>query len=401
MFGPLVVFGDEVIVFSDKASIHGKGEPVLAWQRWYERTVAESIKQLAGAIRPLTDPLASVYVDGRATQAFPFTLPAPEKRRLHLIAVVHPDRNPKAQPQNWPGLSFDSAVLGAESPFRVGRLAAKSLPVHLFDGKTLEDLLQELDTVADFVGYLKRRQAAIESTANLAFAEHDLLALSLSNRDSREWGPIPLPAPDVDGVVRIPSGLWDAYLSSKRTIHRKTADEQSRVIDRLIEHFHEEYIEGRTEHQRPQTFDSHERALRLLASESRFGRRIIAAVFYEIFQETEQHTTWASTVPSRDVPGLRYVLYTYPASSPESNAHYEQALMHHLQARIFVARSQFQADVIIGIGLPNRTVDTNLKMMAVFDGTGWTDEDQKAAERLQVEDWIFKELVPVHHHHVL
>src|SRR5437660_5847188 len=140
----LVVFGDEVIVFSDKASIHGKGEPVLAWQRWYERTVAESIKQLAGAIRPLTDPLASVYVDGRATQAFPFTLPAPEKRRLHLIAVVHPDRNPKAQPQNWPGLSFDSAVLGAESPFRVGRLAAKSLPVHLFDGKTLEDLLQEL-----------------------------------------------------------------------------------------------------------------------------------------------------------------------------------------------------------------------------------------------------------------
>lgn len=398
----LVVFGNDLIVFSDKASSFKPNKLTLAWSRWYGRTVAKSVKQLAGAVRTLTDPMGCVFVDDLAMKAFPFSFPTVENRRLHLIAVTHPDHTPSKSIDSWPGLIFDADVDGPEQPFHVGKLLAKKTLVHLFDGKSLENILTELDTIADFVGYLERRQAAIEQNNRLVFKEEDLLALSLSVRNSVRWEPIPMPLPDVDGVIRIPLGLWDLYRSSDESSRREITNRQSYTIDKLIEHFHTEYVEGRFLHHAPQTFDSHEQALRLLASESRFGRRIISNELYDILDEQEQHTFWASTVTSRDVPGLRYVWLTYPA--PPAGVHIDDAeryLIHHLKEHIYVARSLFQADVILGIALPNREAAINSILITVFDGTKWNDEAQIGAESLRTERGIFGQLVEMQRHHVI
>ena len=72
----VVVFGNDVIVFSDKASAYRYEAGGIGWERWFRRTIDASIRQLSGASRILADGNALVYVDDRASQAFPFALPA-------------------------------------------------------------------------------------------------------------------------------------------------------------------------------------------------------------------------------------------------------------------------------------------------------------------------------------
>jgi hypothetical protein len=52
----LVVCGDDVLIFSDKAITWSSGADVkVAWPRWYRRAIGESAAQINGAVRTLRD----------------------------------------------------------------------------------------------------------------------------------------------------------------------------------------------------------------------------------------------------------------------------------------------------------------------------------------------------------
>src|SRR5262249_10845593 len=159
----------DVIVFSDKASVYRDDERTIGWDRWYRRTVADSVKQLSGAHRILTQANSAIYVDEHASQALPFELPASAQRRIHLVAVARPELEDVAR---WPGLVFDSAASPAK-PFRIGQLQVRDRPVHVFDALSMGTLLAELDTISDFVAYLYRREQVITRSISTTFHEFD------------------------------------------------------------------------------------------------------------------------------------------------------------------------------------------------------------------------------------
>ncbi|HEV3051879.1 MAG TPA: hypothetical protein VGX50_16345 [Longimicrobium sp.] len=401
----VVVFGSEILVFSDKASRFQPVEIGLAWQRWYQRTVLESLKQLEGAVRHLTDPAATIFVDERANEALPFALPPVQDRRLHLIGVVHPDLEPLQIPPEFAGCFFDASVAGDERPFGVGVVRAKGHFVHILEGSVLEILLEELDTVSDFVAYLRQCEQAIASREVLVFRELDLLACALETRGAYAWAPLELPSPSEDRTTIVEPGLWEEYDQSASTVARRESNRASYLIDRLIEHFHREYVAKRYLQASRPTYATHEYALRLLASESRFGRRIIAAAFYEIWNEKDQHTFWATTVESSEMEGVRYVWLTYPpfpGNLPVSQV--EAAILVHLQEHVFVARAFFPARLVIGIALPNPAAAKEAVLesvdITVLDGTKWDDEAQAGAEVLARERNIFQNLQAVHRFHI-
>jgi hypothetical protein len=388
----LVVFGRDILVFSDKASDYQGGDPGTAWRRWYQRTVTESLKQLKGAVRQLTSPGAKVFVDPRAGHALPFSLPPVEERRLYLIGTVCPARVPEEWPAEFGGVVFDSTIAGDEKPFAVSALKVMGQIVHLFEGKTLELLLKELDTVADFVEYLRRRETAITQRRALRFEESDLLALALEARGPESWAPIRLPEPNQDGITTVPTGLWKAYSGGTVAERRRVDNRLSYNIDRLIEHFHGEYVANRYLQPAVPTYESHEQALRILASESRFGRRLIAGALNEIMTELDQETFWAATVASRDVPGTRYVWLTYPRAKSLRLEEMEAYVLHHLKEHVFVARAIFPAHRVVGIALPNPEARTQSYFMTILDGTKWDEEAQAGAEKLIAEGGIFADL---------
>src|ERR1700730_2494114 len=99
-----------------------------------------------------------------------------------------------------------------------------------------------------------------------------------------------LPAPRAYGLVfpqpaapaAIPEGLWEDPYAVQCRDQSRAANRPSYAIDRLIDHFHTEYVSGRVLQEQSFPFEAHEEALRNMARESRFGRRIIATEMFDI-----------------------------------------------------------------------------------------------------------------------
>ena len=84
-------------------------------------------------------------------------------------------------------------VSGSTSqPFEIEKIEIKDAVVHLFDGPTINLLLETLDTAPDFVAYLKGREAALRGAGTYKFVERDLLGAALIG-----WDHDPLGRPSV------------------------------------------------------------------------------------------------------------------------------------------------------------------------------------------------------------
>jgi hypothetical protein len=389
----IVVCGDDVIVFSDKASVYRHDDQMIGWNRWYRRAVTESVKQLSGAYRLLTDEKPAIYLDERASQAFPFALPSTRQRRLHLVAVARAEMESLAQ---WPGLSFDNTA-GPQKPFCIGLLKVRHRLVHVFDSLTLDVLLAELDTISDFIGYLYRREKAITCSASVRFRELDLLMLYLLERSNGQWG---LVFPQRAAPAAIPEGLWEDPYAVQCRDQSRAANRPSYAIDRLIDHFHTEYVSGRELQEQSFPCEAREKALRNMARESRFGRRIIATEIFDILNEADQ-TFWASTIESSEFPGVRYVWLAYPQPSQGTDEDtFVQIVLNHLKDHIYVARSIFTSALTIGVTFPNRAAIANSYFLVTHDGTNWTEDAQRGAEALRREQGIFRNLYSLTRQHI-
>jgi hypothetical protein len=389
----LVVFGNDLVIFSDKQSTYR--DDSHGWRRWYRRTITESIKQLSGAYRFLSADTPAIYVDDRASRAFPFKLPASDQCRIHLVAVARVAREGTG-PNRWTGLQFDNTISGFGKPFCLGPLKVQNHLVHVFDAETLEAILAELDTISDFIWYLNRRERAI-ATPNACFRELDLLMLSLFERSEGQWGLLL----DVNDESGIPEGLWTDAYSTECRIRSQRDNRPSYTIDKLIEFFHAEYIENRLLQDENFPFAAHEQALRYLASENRFSRRIIATELFGILDEPDQSTFWAVTVESFNAAGIRYVWLVYP---PTPTGMDDDAvgsfLVNYLKDHVYVARSIFAASLIIGVAVPNRSIAKGSYLLVVFDGTHWTENAQKGAEELRAKQGIFANIEAVTRRHI-
>ena len=88
------------------------------------------------------------------------------------------------------------------APFTVGQVNPSKGFVHVFDDVTLDIILQNLDTIADFTHYLKDKENLFLNYSQIHCAgEEDFLGFYLENIDEEEnfyrrlyatpWPPIP------------------------------------------------------------------------------------------------------------------------------------------------------------------------------------------------------------------
>lgn len=185
----LVIFGDDVLLFSDKECAFPEDDNVkVAWARWYKRAIGKSAKQLVGASNALRRHTTRLFSDAACKKPLPLSLPKPDRMRIHLVAVAHGSVG--AAQRYWeayggtPG-STGSLMLNTElisnnhelKPFQIGWPSGKDCFIHVLDSLTLGLLLKELDTVADFTDYLEKKEALLKSSGCefLIPGEEDLL----------------------------------------------------------------------------------------------------------------------------------------------------------------------------------------------------------------------------------
>src|SRR5262249_25314930 len=86
----LVVFGEHIIIFSDKSCLYPEGDNAdLNWKRWFKRAIYKSAEQLWGAERWIRNHPNRLFLDPACTQTFPIALPDLSKAIFHRILVAH------------------------------------------------------------------------------------------------------------------------------------------------------------------------------------------------------------------------------------------------------------------------------------------------------------------------
>jgi hypothetical protein len=344
----LVVFGDDVVVFSDKhCEYKDTGDDSVDWKRWYRRAIQKSVNQLAGAASFVERFPHRLFLDRDCSTPLPRTLPRAEKRRFHLVAVTRGSREACERffaGQSIGSLRFIGDLCGDSAPFSIGPIWSQHGLVHVFDEHTLDAVFAELDTVADFVQYLSKREALARRVSPIVMAdgEEQLLARYLKSMVDGEHD-FAIEAL-IDGqpvtMVYISEGEWEAYVKNPQYLSKKSADEVSYFWDELIERFARLGRPDLVPLPGLRAMEDTEPALREMAAESRFSRRILAGSLVDLLQRLtpDQARTRVFVSPSTEERAYVFLAAPFRQSEFASYDEYRQSRAMKLAAYVSVAR---------------------------------------------------------------
>ncbi|MFV5689073.1 hypothetical protein ACM55M_10665 [Flavobacterium sp. ZT3R25] len=251
------------------------------YSRYFKRTIDKAVKQIHGAERKLFSNERDIYLKHPNKQLERF--PKEKIDNIHRI-IVNLGEGVKFYPfsQETKGKNF----------------------VSLFDKDAFETIVNELDTIPDFIEYLKKRELLFADktvtvlpgeendfpieTATQFFeyeqeqpsrvdkmsilisgTEHDLLGNYLKNERTF---PEDIKSKEYNGMFIQLDGNWEDFKSNKQVVLKKKLDKNSYFLDELV----------KREVLSKSNPDSEELAIAIL-SFNRFNRRIISNNFLEFF----------------------------------------------------------------------------------------------------------------------
>lgn len=242
--------------------------------------------------------------------------------------------------------------------------------VHVFDERSFSLAVQALDTITDFVAYLRAKEELATRVQSLAVegGEENLLAVYLHR--GRKF-------PSDTDHVRVPDGLWDAFVQNPAVQRKGDADRVSYSWDRLVEYFGRHALAGTFEV--GNVLSNDELALRAMARENRVMRRALAASFLE-FVTLAQEGKVGSRM-HRSESGIVYVFLNSPPSQSRD------LRFKTLELRCFVARAHYQdSDTVIGLGVNVKPAAEGYAEDIVYlHLPEWTDAHQQQADLIQQE----------------
>lgn len=389
----LIVFGDDVLIFSDKhIEFSDSGKLDVNWKRWLRRAVMKSADQLHGAEKWLRKYPNRIYLDRKCTKPFPLPLPPPERACYHRIAVTRGSRDACARYYSDQGTSSLRISSDTQSPlpFTIGRVQPDKPYVHVLDEFTLDAILHELDTIYDLVAYLRKKEKLLTNASRIIVAtgEEQLLAIYLTNLNAEGDHDIVLPhdAMTADGIM-FDEGFWEDMVRNPQYAAKKQADQVSYAWDRLIEQFIK-YASPRTVGIEIDTGPSYmERALRIMAGEPRLRRRQLGDALIDAIR-TSSGKRLARFVASNDYPDIAYIFLVLPNKEKLPYDEYRQYRVALLWAYCKVAKLRApHAKHIVGIAVdsPDSERPGGSEDLVYLDVHDWTADHAAEARNLQQE----------------
>ncbi|MGX5858269.1 hypothetical protein ACWKW6_31725 [Dyadobacter jiangsuensis] len=393
----LVVVGDEIVIFSDKHCAYGAAaDQELNWKRWFSKAVLASAKQLWGAESWIKRSPDRLYLDAKCTVNFPLQITLGPNTRFHLVLVAHGSSEACKAAIGGSGSHIIFTKLRTAQdhsrPFCIGDISGNKTFLHVLDDISLELLLTNLDTITDFVGYLVKREKLLRSEfLTMALGEEELLADYLSFLNEQEEHDFDYPAQTHSGVIRMfDEGAWEDFQQNPRRRNQLQADKISKFWDNLIEEFSRHAWHGTQQYVSEGGFTDAERAIRLMAQETRFARRYLSNAIIDMFSKVPKNMRMLRFLQPGRNKNVIYVFGLFPHFDAERDSSYDEyreSRRFFMSSACQVATLEFtEAKYIIGIGmesgydLSNRSED-----LIVLDCNDWNDDFKKEALRLQQE----------------
>ncbi len=336
----LVVFENCILIISVKDIVYKPTEDLqTGYDRWNKAAIEKSIKQLKGAKRFLETVNEVKSKDGRVV----FSLPPKKDRKYYFITIS----------------------LGAK------REIPLSLPildevVHFFDDYNLDIIFSELDTISDFIEYMQKKETFLAEIKKIVIgAEEDLLALYLFN--NRKF-------PIKSELMIIEDGIWKGFSKKPEYLGKKHIDKVSYIWDSIIEeliNLRDPSMKNILGYSDPKNVDV-ENALRILAKENRFSRRILSEEFLDFIN--------VKRIASRVVESVNGIVYVFLKKPIEIDRLERQ---RELYARCFIVRHKINRNaIVIGIATENDISVGHSFDLIYFERKDWSKEDQQLAEKM-------------------
>ncbi len=395
----LVVCGKDIIIFSDKScEFPNTGDVDNDWCRWYKKAIHKSARQLFGAERWLKEFPERIFLNAECSEPFPFPIDDVENCRFHRVAVALGAQDRSKEHLGGSGsLSLIPGidVLNEEyTPFAVGKINADKGIVHVLDDTTLDIILEELDTISDFVAYLTKKEQLLEADQLCeAVGEEDLLACYLAYASAGEHA---FPVPDGGDRFSVAQGMYSQYKALPEYTRKKEANRVSYLWDSIIDQFGNHALNG-TLVDADGTLQDAERALRHMAREDRTSRRGLSEGMREHMMRSMSiqeigtrsmvapdctRTTYIYTLIPRDYGSLKDECYDY----------YRGFRRAYLQAYCFVFAWRHKTiERIIGIATESgHPVVSGSHDLVFMQHNEWTHKDEEYVQKA-LDFWGFQQ----------
>lgn len=392
----LVVFENKILIFSDKnISFNSEIDTRVAWKRWFKRAVLKSSKQLFGAESWLRNNPDRVYIDKKCNTPFPIELNK-EDYEIHLIAVTYNTAENAAQ--EWGGGSsgtflqiyhYDQKEC-FNHPFIIGDIFPNKTYVHVLDEISLKLLMNELDTISDFVEYLEIKEKSIRKGVIIHSAgEEELLAYYFRNLIT------PLKINEKSDAIILAEGLWSDFKHSEDYVTLLTIREQGSFLDSLIKNFSCNILNGTVGRGEDLEFEYHERAVRHFAAENRVARGILSYAFLEKFNEVPKDRRSSRLIYSPSKKDKLYVFLFFPRSKSQDYHDYRDERLHYVKAYSLVAKYLYtkMKHVIVLATEPQQSECRSEDIYSVEYDKELSEEEKNMAQSLIKEERILSDIV--------
>ena len=299
----LVIFGDDIIIFSDKASnFNTVIDSELAWTRWKRKTIEKSAEQLERAEHWLKNHSDRIFLDGKCKEKVP--LPIRKGARIHKVLVA---QGAAEACQKHFGSATGSLITNGysiakpptEQKFCVYHCEYDSF-FHILDEATLPLILNELDTAADFIDYLSQRETALlTDQVSISMGEEGLLAMYLKSCISGQFKRkfIHFDDKPEGASVIVDDRLWYEVVTSEEYQKKQLDDRASYYWDSIMQELSQAIVSGAVANPNALGLAEHEMIARIMASVGRYRRRVLSLSMAE-----RQHSTKVRSV------GLRFLM---------------------------------------------------------------------------------------------
>jgi hypothetical protein len=399
----LVVFDNDVVLFSDKDCAFGDtGNLQVDWSRWYRKAVEKAAAQLWGAERQIRADPTNIFLDARCQVRLPIPLPAAPQMRIHRIVVAHgaSDRCAKHLGGSGslviaPDIVGDAHTTG-DHPFAIGTIDRSKPFVHVLDDRSLLLLMEYLDTVSDFVGYLRKKEALIQSgRLAVAMGEEALLGQyvgALNGEGEHDF----VVSPDIERIS-LREDRWHRFLESPELRSKLAADRVSYLWDGLIEEFTGHFRAGTSDFlsEVGSVAEDFEKVLRFFARENRTRRRMLADNIRDMLARTPAAQRRIRYVPPSR-PGDPYwvfLLLPFAHNLPVATTyeHYRTIRRRHLEDCMSVVKL-LNPDAMDLVGFATESgrleVGHGSEDAGYLDAREWTPERDADARDVQVKAQI-------------
>lgn len=344
----LIAFRDVIILISIKNhSFDGN------YDRYKKKVIHKSTSQLNGAERKLFKSQRAVY-------------------------VKHPDRKEELfEPQRYSKVYKLTINAGEQfEHYELSDSASNKGFISILNKETFEAIIQELDTIKDFVEYLDEREKLLFShrKVQIKCSEKDLLAVFLTN--GREF-PIDYTPSNFKEITLSAKGAWEAYDKSKPTLRKRHANKASYFIDNLVQNDILKLPDGET-------------LARELMNLSRTERRMMTNTLFDLVNKYQNQDGILARSYS-EYNGIGHLIIYYSPGEDESKI---DSILQNALA-IYAHKTNYREKKIILLA-----ASKNLKNRKFGMFIGNPDAPEEAKK--EIEDLIdrfgwFKNMIAIYH----